>query len=35
VPPKYEVWSLKYLRGSRAQVNTQRGFSFKIGHFDL
>src|SRR5262252_5955010 len=21
VPPKYEVWSLKYFRGSRAQVN--------------
>src|SRR5215471_1159505 len=22
VPPKYEVWSLKYFRGSRAQVKT-------------
>ena len=22
VPPEYEVWSLKYFRGSRAQVKT-------------
>jgi hypothetical protein len=31
-PPEYEVWSLKYFQGSRAQVNPQRGFPFKIGH---